>query len=396
MDILNHTNSHNKINNPTTSQPQTPILLSQGTYGCVYYPGFTCKGKIQKTKYVTKLQKNNETLQNEMEIGKKIQKIKNYKNYFAPILKQCPVYLTTLQKKYSQPLNQCKIIKESPLPPPPPSNNNNKFIQNQKKNQQEMNINKIRYILGDDLEETFQKKNVVLQSSFGFLIDTYQYLSKSLNKLKTQKIVHYDLKANNIIYDKESEIPIIIDFGLSINLDNINPTAPEPKLLTHYFFDTYEYDYWCLQPILIGIYAYFYYDDKSSSLYQQTLSPLLIKKYKETIKQYIEFAFFFKPEFLTKLSQLFPPQQAIQTTIQTFTKTFHDHWQKKVEEHSNDTILVFFQFLWNSKFEWDKYALSVIYLDFLSQLTPLPHDDPQLPKLEEFTQSLLNQILSLP
>ena len=30
-------------------------IIGSGTYGCVYYPGFNCNGKINKTKRVTKI-----------------------------------------------------------------------------------------------------------------------------------------------------------------------------------------------------------------------------------------------------------------------------------------------------------------------------------------------------
>ncbi|NBU90765.1 MAG: hypothetical protein EBS12_04880 [Flavobacteriia bacterium] len=33
------------------------------------------------------------------------------------------------------------------------------------------------------------------------------------------KIVHYDIKENNIIYDDVQHLPIIIDFGLSFRID---------------------------------------------------------------------------------------------------------------------------------------------------------------------------------
>jgi serine/threonine protein kinase len=408
MEFLTHANSlqtNSTTNPPKPNKPNKPLLLAQGTYGCVYYPGFTCKGKIQKIKYISKLQKNNETLQNELEIGEKIKQIKHYNYYFAPILNQCPVSISNLQTKYPQPLNQCKVVTES-------QKNNSKS---------EFNVNKIRYILGEDLDETFEQKNLLTNPSpLLFLLDTYYYLSKSLKKLKKQNILHYDLKANNIIYDKESEIPIIIDFGLSISLDKITPTAPDPKLFTHLFFDTYEYDYWCLEPIFIGMYASYYVDltppqtppttvfeipilnqNKTQTLTkeeynQQKLSDHLSEEYKKTIQQYIDYAYFFKPEFQTKLSQIFPPKQPIQNTIQTFNKTFYDKWQKYIEEHNSDTLLTFFQSLWQSRFTWDHYSLAVIYLDFISQLTPLPPNDPQLPVLESFTQFLLNQLLSLP
>jgi hypothetical protein len=94
--------------------------------------------------------------------------------------------------------------------------------------------------------------------------------------------------------------------------------------------------------------------------------------------------------------KLFPEKQPIQNTIQTMTKTFYDKWQKYMEEHKSDTLSTLFQTLWEPRFTWDHYSLAVIYLDFISQLTPLPPDDPQLPALESFTQFLLNQVLSLP
>jgi serine/threonine protein kinase len=392
MNFLNHANS-NPIKNKQSTTTTKPLLISQGTYGCVYYPGFTCKGKIQKIKYITKLQKNTETLQNELEIGEKIRTVKNYKNYFAPILKDCPVSISKLQTKYPQPLNQCKVVSET---------------QNNNSTNTEFHMNKIRYILGEDLNETFEKKNLSTHP-IHFLMDTYTYLSKSLQKLKRQNIIHYDLKSNNIVYDKESEIPIIIDFGLSIPSDKIKSIAPDPELLTHFFFDTYKYDYWCLEPMFIGNYASYYVQSTTpqtppttiskltkEEYNQQKLSDHLSEKYSKIIQKYMDYAFFFKPEFQSKLSQLFPPKQPIQTIIQTFNKTFYDKWNKYIETHKNDTNQSFFQTLWDSKFTWDHYSLAVNYLDFISQLTPLQPNNPQLPILESFTQFLLNQLLSLP
>ena len=44
-------------------------LLGQGSYGCVYYPGISCSGKMNKKKTVTKLQEISFYSVNEINIG---------------------------------------------------------------------------------------------------------------------------------------------------------------------------------------------------------------------------------------------------------------------------------------------------------------------------------------
>ena len=61
-------------------------LLSQGGYGCVYHPALTCSGKAESTeKNVSKLQRKDWASKNEIEIGKMIKQIKNYRSFFLPI-----------------------------------------------------------------------------------------------------------------------------------------------------------------------------------------------------------------------------------------------------------------------------------------------------------------------
>ena len=57
-------------------------LLSQGGFGCVYHPGIKCDGSKDKKKYVSKLQINDYTAVNEVQIGKLIKSIPNYNLFF--------------------------------------------------------------------------------------------------------------------------------------------------------------------------------------------------------------------------------------------------------------------------------------------------------------------------
>ena len=47
------------------------------------------------------------------------------------------------------------------------------------------------------------------------LIHSYNHLLSGINILIKNKVVHYDLKGDNILYDDFRKIPILIDFGLS-------------------------------------------------------------------------------------------------------------------------------------------------------------------------------------
>ena len=69
-------------------------LIGDGSYGCVYYPGITCSGNVNNKKYVTKIQVYNRASKNEIELGEYIIKnIKNYNEYFSPIIKNCIIKL---------------------------------------------------------------------------------------------------------------------------------------------------------------------------------------------------------------------------------------------------------------------------------------------------------------
>ena len=72
-------------------------LLSQGGFGCVDHPGIKCDGsQDNKKKYVSKLQINDYTAYNEVNVGKIITKIPNYNMFFLPILSYCSVNVATL------------------------------------------------------------------------------------------------------------------------------------------------------------------------------------------------------------------------------------------------------------------------------------------------------------
>lgn len=173
-------------------------LLNQGSYGCVYYPGFTCKGNIDKTKkYVTKIEIFDKTSKNELDISKRVKQIKNFQKFFSPVVKHCVSRFKQLSQHRTQ-LEECEPVNIS-------ENIYNDFI-----------MIYIKYIKGKELEKyilEIESPAIYISS----IINNYTYLLASIKKLQDKHIIHYDLHTGNILYDLEKKRSIIIDFGLSID-----------------------------------------------------------------------------------------------------------------------------------------------------------------------------------
>ena len=68
--------------------------------------------------------------------------------------------------------------------------------------------------------------------------------------LNNHGIIHYDIKGENIMYDKSRDIPVIIDFGLSIIKKDIKPNFNDPdyidRLSNYFYVYAPDYSLWCL------------------------------------------------------------------------------------------------------------------------------------------------------
>tara|TARA_X000000950_G_scaffold270767_1_gene350973 strand:- start:884 stop:2128 length:1245 start_codon:yes stop_codon:yes gene_type:complete len=209
-------------------------ILNQGTYGCIFKPGLTCEGMVDNSvRNITKLQRKKETSENEVEIGKKLMDIKQYKRHFAPIVESCDV---DISKVIDNEFRKCKFIDE-----------------NEKANKSlSFEINKISYIGKETLMTyTFNllKKENALEFSKMF-INNFKILIKGVEKMSNVNIVHFDVKENNIMTRKQTGRPIFIDFGLSFDMEEV-------RLDENNYFDVfyvYEPSYapWCFEINMIN------------------------------------------------------------------------------------------------------------------------------------------------
>lgn len=209
-------NNNSKSNNyKSKSNNYKSKLISQGSYGCIYYPGITCAGKTIKPKktkdVVTKLQKNTFNALNEINIGKMIMNIPNYHYYFLPVIKSCPIKLKEIHDS-EQLLSKCNIIR------------------GKDKSKIDYILMEIPYVSNVSFSDG---KNTIIK-----LIETYSTLLEAIELLVDHHIVHLDLKGDNILYNIKTGSAQIIDFGLSIPIDQLTDNN-----LTNYFF-VYSPDYY--------------------------------------------------------------------------------------------------------------------------------------------------------
>ena len=164
-------------------------LIGQGVYGCVYYPNYTCKGKVKKDDYVSKLVRNGKNYKNqEYEVGKIIKKIKNYDENFIIQEKKCniktDVYMSIINKN-----TDCKIGTDTLY-----------------------SILHSKYIDSMTYYEYLKKNKITLKQVVFFIYDIFN----KIILIGNVNIIHMDLHLDNILIDNNNKL-YIIDFGVSLN-----------------------------------------------------------------------------------------------------------------------------------------------------------------------------------
>jgi serine/threonine protein kinase len=291
-------------------------LLSQGSYGCIIRPNVTCSGKVNSTKYITKIQKKKAISDKEEMVGKKIRKINRFADYFAPILESCEISYATID---GEEIKKCDFIKDA----------SRTFLSN-----------KIRYVgkqtLFDYLFSVLQYHPTMFIKE---ILRTYNYLLSALSILNSAGIIHFDLKENNIMCEDGNHRPILIDFGLSLD----TTTLTDENLPSYFFAYGAEYEPWCIDICVItyiinNVGMGWQTKNASSAIIQQILDDFIKKNH---ANQYLT---------ETELGEY-------KTNLQTFFSQFvGKSWKQVVDE------------LLKYHSTWDNNALAIIYLNVLDLL----------------------------
>lgn len=293
----------------TKSKQNKIKLLSRGTFGCIFKPALTCKGGIDNEHFITKVQKQTTLSYRELAISEKIKKIKDYNQYFAPILKTCTVSVANIS---GDEIKKCDFM------------TNNKQIVS----------NKLRYVGKNTLEEyIIQLLRTRPALYIETVYDSFFYLLNSIRVLFANNIVHFDMKENNIMYDERENKPIIIDFGISFDTKMV-----QNKLDEVFYTEGFDYPPWCFE---IAMCSYIVNSNKKMD------EKIHIEKMKEKA------LFFIKSN---SIFGLFPENE----TTEYITNINH-----YIENHGKLTYKEFIHELCKSMDSWDIYALAVTYTKIL-------------------------------
>jgi len=324
-------------------------VINQGGFGCIFYPSLSCKNENDKAKdgkeYVSKLVERNFSSKNEIDIGEIIKEIPFYSLYYVPVLHHCAA---SLSKVGSKEIKKCHIIED---------NNENdthvKYI-----------LLKMKYVenikFTDYLLTNKSKKHVL-----NIIFDTYSYFLFSLEQLMNYEIVHFDFKWDNAVIDLKTELPVILDFGISIPIrklldhdhvedlkkggkkyeddgkDGEEKDEDEYEIYRDYFYTYFPtYSLWPVE-----VHAICYVLHEHNRITPESLQQL-IDEYVDSNAAFI----IFSPEFLDKYKK-----QCFKTM---------EHLIDKPIKYVIRECLKF----WNT---WDSYALSISYFQIIKFISSM-------------------------
>jgi serine/threonine protein kinase len=318
-------------------------VINQGGFGCIFYPSLSCKKEKmdseQAREYVSKLVERNFSSKNEIEVGEIVKKIPFYSLYYVPVLQHCPA---NLSKVGSKEIKKCNIIDKE-------EEGRVKYI-----------LLKMKYVKNIKFTEyllTNKSKKHVLNVIF----DTYSYFLFSLEQLMSCEIVHFDFKWDNAVIDLKTELPVILDFGISIPIrkllerdralngsdedkedngnlgknENNNKEQDKYDVFRNYFYTYFpRYSLWPPE-----VHAMCYVLHEHSRITPESLQQL-IDEYVDSNTAFT----IFSPEFLEKYKKL--------------SFEMMEHLIDKPRKYVIHECLKF----WST---WDNYALSVSYFQII-------------------------------
>jgi serine/threonine protein kinase len=194
---------------------------------------------------------------------------------------------------------------------------------------------------------------------FSELLRTQIYLNRGIEQLIKANIVHNDIRYNNMVFDDKLEVPIFIDFGLSIDMREL---SPETYTKRFYVFDIYPY--WSMD-VHICNYIFqvvTYPRAKTERIRTQDIAPLIN-------------SFIYKEKAEEKGTFSIGNEVFNLAIIQDQINGFKAKWTNYLKKFVNKTWFELYESCIKYFDTWDTYSVCVVYMmvmdDIFSNNKPL-------------------------
>ena len=296
-------------------------MIAEGGFGCVFHPAIPCSNdEDDEDEYISKIVKKDFNSENEIKIADKIRKINNWRSYFNVAINNCDTDISEIDASER---DKCESFKRYP--------------------EKEFVILRMPYIRGSPLAIHLSDESLNDVSRQRQNLQGYIFLLNGINKLIKAKIVHNDIKSGNILFDKPTQSPIIIDFGLSFEVSQKSGLLPvknfnEKNLYKYFYIYAPDYYLWAPEVHLINY-------------------LLHISRYidKDTLKNIVN-DIVDKNKILKKYFS--------QSFTSAYKKALLEEFTLLLNKYSNplDLINILIKDGW---YTWDNFSLSIFYIKFI-------------------------------
>ena len=369
--------SNQKLRKPIVKKKEKKPFFSSGTYGCAYYPEYTCHGKKSMKvtgDNITKLSIYDVLAENEIETGKKIQKI-NDKGLIG-VHRYCEISRGKLNKMQKQ--HRCGIIDKYD-----DRDYDNSFV-----------LMYSKYIRSVPIRDLFD-----INTNLLLLITYMEFIYDKLSILQKHGLCHHDLHFKNVIVSlkdneknerdlvrliSERDILIkrfhIIDYGITIDSNMFYSSAFGNELNIPYLKDLFiEFDpTWKYWPIDYNILCYCLFRDK----------PITERKISDIIKFNIE-----HNNIFSSLPKRFGDEYLEKSIL----------YYKKYANKNPHTVIKELLKFWNT---WDSYQVSITMMSTMFRYNEdnydliclcllgihyNPESRPSVKEMSKYLQNIINK-----
>jgi len=283
-------------------------------------------------------------------IGAKIQEIPYYQYHFAPIISHCPLNLGKIDESE---IRKCQVLTdrrskaEANTTPHNPESDDGDDESDEEAEPLDNASNasnasnyvsyKIRYVGKDHLGNC---PRIHVQTH----MEVHTHLLKSLEKLAEATVVHYDLKANNIMMDDVYHRLIIIDFGISFMVDDLRREPMDVSAHRRIFYNDYnKYPPWCIEIVLMS-----YLVQRTDFDPDRPVTPENVAEMQEVCRGFLQ--------------QVYKKFGGSPTPTTPLEKELESLWTSMVNQPTQAWV----KRLTMNVYSWDNYALAMIMYDRLN------------------------------